>query len=116
MSTGYASGMRKHRVEIFNREAAEAGKFGLDGAGIKWPTEGTTVWSAVDWAKGVRALNAGSVDAYAVKEFRMDYNNVVTMRSRVKYMNEMYQILPETFHVDKQANTIQFQAQVVVNE
>ena len=115
MSTGYASGMRRHRVTIVNRQAAEQSKFGLDGSGIRW-NDGSTVWCAVDWTKGMRALNAGSVDAYAVKEFRMDYNEEVTMRSRVQWMGEVYQILPETFHVDKQANTIQFQAQVVVNE
>ncbi|MBQ5835445.1 MAG: head-tail adaptor protein [Bacteroidaceae bacterium] len=113
MSTGYSSGMRKHCITILNRTAAESGDFGVDGDGIDW-AEAATVHAAIDWAKGMRALNAGSVDAYAVIIVRMDWNNIITMRSRISWNGDMYQILPETFHPDKQANTIQFNAQVIV--
>jgi hypothetical protein len=44
----------------------------------------------------------------------MDWNSVITMRSRISWNGDIYQILPETFHPDKQANTIQFNAQVIV--
>lgn len=113
--TGYAAGMREYHVTIVNRKAATAGRFGLDGAGVEWQ-DGPTVHAAVDWAKGMRTLNAGAVDAYAVVLVRMDWNDVVTMRSRIRWDGQVYQVLPETFHANKRANTIQFNAQLVVNE
>lgn len=107
--------MRKHRVSIQNRAAVAMGTYGLDSGGISWVTE-ATVWAAVDWAKGMRSLNAGSIDAYAVVMVRMNYNTIVNMRSRIVYQDTTYQILPETFHADMQANIIQFNAQAVINE
>lgn len=115
MATGYASGMRDKRVTIINRTEAVAGRFGLDSAGIEWQ-DGPTVWAAVDWAKGVRSLNAGAVDAYGVVLVRMQWNCAVTMRSRLRWNGQVYQIIPETFHANRQANTIQFNAQAIINE
>ena len=50
MNTGYAAGMRDHRVKIFNKVAATS--FGdttsYQCAGI--------VWASVTWSKGVKSL------------------------------------------------------------
>lgn len=115
MSTGYAAGMRNYLITIVNRTEAQAGRFGLDSAGIEWQ-DGPTIHASITWAKGVRTLNAGAIDAYGVILVRIDYNNIINMRSRIKWDGQTYQILPETFHPDKIANTIQFNAQVIIND
>ena len=115
MSTGYAAGMRTYLITIVNRTEAQAGRFGLDSAGIEWE-DGPTIHASITWAKGVRTLNAGAIDAYGVILVRIDYNDIINMRSRIKWNGQTYQILPETFHPDKIANTIQFNAQVIIND
>lgn len=115
MSTGYAAGMRDERVTILNRTTAEIGEFGVDSEGVTWK-ETCTVWAAVDWARGMRALNAGAVDAYSVIHVRMLWTDKVNMRSRIRRNGEDYQIIPEMFHADRQKNTIEFNAQVIVDE
>lgn len=115
MSTGYAAGMRNYLITIVNRTEAQAGRFGLDSAGIIWE-DGPTIHASITWAKGVRTLNAGAIDAYGVIVVRIDYNDIINMRSRIKWDGQTYQILPDTFHADKIANTIQFNAQVIIND
>ena len=105
----------KHRVTILNRTAAQDGRFGLDSAGIEFtPTK--TVWAEVTWAKGKAAMNAGALDVYGVVMVRMRYTPVVSERSRILYDGKTYQIIGETFHADRQANTIQFHAQQIVKD
>lgn len=113
--TGYSSGLRDKRVEIYNREASTVGKYGRDSGGVTFALA-ATAWASVSWAKGMRAMNQGALDSYGVVLVRMNWNSVVSSRSRIKYDGDTYQILPETFHEDKRANTIQFTAQVIVNE
>lgn len=107
--------MRRNRVTILNRKAAHIGRFGLDSNGVEWE-ETATVWAAVDWAKGMRTLNAGAVDAYSVVLVRMNWNDAITMRSRIIHDGVTYQIMPDTFHADKYGNTIQFNAQAIIND
>lgn len=111
----YTSGLLKHRVAILNRKVAQQGKFGLDSAGIEFEPAGT-VWASVDWAKGKSAMNAGALDVYGVVMIRMRYNTIVNERSRILYDGKTYQIIGETFHVDRQENTIQFHAQQIIND
>lgn len=111
----YPSGFLKYRVTILNRREATDSKFGLDAAGIEF-TPVATVWASVDWAKGKQAMNAGALDVYGVIMIRMRWNSVITERSRIVYGGKVYQILGDTFHADRQENTIQFQAQQVVND
>ena len=111
--TGFTSGMRKYRITILNRKEAVQSAFGRDASGISWESEGM-VWAAVDWVKGISAMREGAVDAYGVVMVRMDYTRKINMRSRIQWEGQTYQILPETFHLDYQANTIQFHAQVIV--
>lgn len=111
----YSSGLLKNRVTILNRKEAVQGKFGLDSAGIGWESAGT-VWASVDWAKGKGAMNAGALDVYGVVMIRMRWNSAVNERSRILYEGKTYQIIGETFHADRQENTIQFHAQQVIND
>ena len=104
----------KH-ITILNRKEAETSAFGLDGGGIEWQ-EVDCCWANVSWSKGTRALNAGAIDAYAVKMVRLRYTPTVTPRSRVKYDGQTYQVLPETFNADQRANTIQFLMQLIIND
>lgn len=111
----YSSGILRFVIQVLNRKAAQGGKFGLDGDGIEWE-DGDILHADLTWAKGVGAMNAGALDAYAIKEVRMRWTDKITMRSRVKYDGQIYQIIPETFHPDKQANTLQFHMQLIVND
>ena len=111
----YTSGLLKHRVTILNRTEAQQGKFGLDSGGVEFQPAGT-VWASVDFAKGKSALNAGALDAYAVKMVRMRWNTIVNERSRILYAGKTYQIVAETFNAERQENTIQFLMQQIIND
>lgn len=111
----YTTGILKNRVEILNRAEQTTGKYGIDSSGVQWTSAGE-VWAEVTWAKGKQAMNAGALDAYALIMVRMRWNDTVTMRSRLVYNGQTYQVVPETLHIDKQANTIQLNAQLVIND
>ena len=111
----YSSGFRNKLVTILNRKEQTVGKYGIDSAGVEWEAVGT-VWTNVSWAKGNRAMNNGSLDVYGVENVRMLWTDKVTMRSRIRHNGITYNVLPETFHTDKQDNTIQFLAQAIIND
>lgn len=110
----YSTGMLKHRILVQNRKKAEQGKFGLDSAGIEWE-DTVCLWAAVDFVKGVRAMREGALDVYGVVMVRTRWTNQINDRSRIVYEGHTYNILGETFHADMQANTIQFHAQMIVD-
>ena len=111
----YSSGILRNRVTILNRTEATQGRFGLDSSGVEFETAGT-VWAEVTWVRGKQAMNVGALDVYGVIMVRMRYNTIVNDRSRVIYDGKTYQILGDTFHVQRQDNTIQFHAQLIVKE
>ena len=111
----YSSGILQDRVTIQNRDEQTVGRFGIDSAGVGWSNAGP-VWAPVDWAKGKGAMNAGALDVYGVVIVRMRWNSIVNERSRIVYDGKTYQIIGETFHAQRQANTIQFHAQQVIND
>ena len=111
----YSPDLLKYRVIVLNRKQATSSKWGKDGEGVEWEAS-QPIRADVTWAKGVRAMNQGALDAYGVIEVRMYWNNVVNMRSRIIYDGQTYNILPETFHADHMENTIQFHAQVILND
>jgi SPP1 family predicted phage head-tail adaptor len=102
-------------VTILNRKEAQQGKFGLDSAGVEFEPAGT-VWASVDWAKGKGAMNAGALDVYGVVMIRMRWNPIVNERSWILYGDKLYQIVGETFHADRQENTIQMTAIELANQ
>lgn len=109
----YESGLLKHRIIVQNRTKGKDSKFGIDGDGIEWE-DTCKLWASVDFARGTRAMNAGALDAYAVVTVRLRWTDQITMRSRIVHDGVTYQIIPETFHAEKQENTIQFQAQAII--
>lgn len=111
----FSSGFLKHRITVLNRKAATMGKFGLDTSGPEWK-ETVCLWASVDWQKGKAGMHEGALDCYGVVLVRTRWNNIVTERSRIVYDGKTYQIQPETFHADKQENTIQFMAQAIIND
>lgn len=112
---GYSSGMLNKRVTIQNSKQLEPGTFGLGSGGVKWE-DVCVVDAAVDYAKGIRGMQEGSLDVYAVKLVRMRWNPAINERSRIVYDGRIYEVLGDTFHADYQANTIQFNAQLVIGE
>lgn len=111
----YSSGWLKDMISIQNRTEAATSRWGVDGTGIQWESAGKA-WASVDWVKGKSAMNVGALDAYTVVMVRMRWTDRINMRSRVIHHGITYQIVPETFHEDRQANTIQFHAQALVNK
>jgi SPP1 family predicted phage head-tail adaptor len=111
----YSTGILRNRVTILNRTEATQGRFGLDSSGVDFETAGT-VWAEVTWVRGKQAMNVGALDVYGVIMVRMRWNSIVNDRSRVMYDGKTYQILGDTFHAQRQDNTIQFHAQLVVKE
>lgn len=112
---GYSAGFLHDIIQPLNRKEAVAGKFGLDSAGIEWEEVGC-LHANVDYQRGKSAMNAGSLDAYAVKIVRMRYTTAFNERSRVKYQDKTYQIIPETWNANHRENTLQFLMQLVVND
>lgn len=112
---GYSSGFLNKRILVQNRKAAEKSKFGIDSNGPEY--EDTVCLHAnVGWKKGLGGLHEGALDVYGVVEVRVRWTNQVNERSRIVYEGRTYQIIPETFHPDRQDNTIQFLAQVIIND
>ena len=108
----YPAGLREDFITPLNRKAATVGKYGVDSAGVTWE-EGTTMRAFVDYQRGKSAMNAGALDAYAVKIVRMNFTSAINERSRIKYNGKIYQIMPETFNGNYRKNTLQFLMQLV---
>ena len=111
----YSAGFLHEIIIPLNRKAATVGKYGLDSAGIQWE-EGPCLHANVDYQRGKSAMNAGSLDAYAVKIVRMRWTNVFNERSRIKYQDKTYQIISETFNANRREDTLQFLMQLIVND
>ena len=112
---GYSAGFLHEIIIPLNRKAAAVGKYGVDSGGIQWE-EGPCLHANVDYAKGKSGMNAGALDVYAVKIVRMRYTTCFNERSRIKYQDKVYQIIPETFNANHYENTLQFLMQLVVND
>ena len=111
----YSAGFLHEIIIPMNRKEAKPGKYGIDSNGVEWEEVGC-LHANVDYQRGKSAMNAGSLDAYAVKIVRMRWTNVFNERSRVKYQDKVYQIIPETFNANHYENTLQFLMQLVVND
>ena len=61
-------------------------------------------------------MNVGALDVYGVIMVRMRWNTIVNDRSRIMYDGKTYQILGDTFHAQRQDNTIQFPCAISVKE
>ena len=111
----YSAGFLHDIIIPLNRKAAAVGEYGVDSGGIQWE-EGPCLHANVDYQRGKSAMNAGSLDAYAVKIVRMRWTNVFNERSRIKYLDKTYQIIPETWNANRREDTLQFLMQLIVND
>ena len=112
---GYTAGFLHEVIIPLNRKEAVTGKYGLDSAGVEWE-EGPCLHANVDYQRGKSAMNAGSLDVYAVKIVRMRYTTCFNERSRIKYQGKVYQIIPETWNANRREDTLQFLMQLIVND
>ena len=111
----FSSGFLKDMITVQNRKAAVMGTYGVDSSGAEW--EDTCCLHAnVDWQKGKSGMHEGALDSYGVVIIRMRWTNQVTERSRIVFDGRTYQVIPETFHPYKPDNTLQFMAQVIIND
>ena len=108
----FQAGFLHEIIVPLNRKAATMGKHGVDSGGVTWE-EGLPLHANVDYQRGKAALNAGALDAYAVKIVRMNWTDRLNERSRVKYEGKIYQILPDTFNGHDRENTLQVLMQQV---
>ena len=105
---GYSAEFLNHRVLIRNKKSPTEQTFGdtteYEDAGC--------VWANVTWSKGVKALHEGALDAYDTVLIRMRCNILVRRDSQLVYDGVTYQI--QSFHADRQDNTIQITATEIV--
>ena len=102
-------------ITIQNRKAATMGKYGLDTQGAEFD-DTVCLHANVDWQKGKSGMHEGALDSYGVVMVRMRWTNHVNERSRIVWQGKTYQIIPETFHAERSDNTVQFLAQVIIND
>ena len=103
MSTGFASGMRNHRITILNKVAPAEKAFGQK---TGYRREGS-LNSSYEFNKGTKALREGALDAYDSVVFRLNFSgNVakkITRESLIEMHGKIYQIqsLNEDYHDNK---------------
>lgn len=105
---GYSTGILRYRVGIYIKDAESAKVFG-NTAEYKFVG---CVWADVTWKKGQKALNEGALDDHDTVLIRMRWNNIVARDSRLQCNGVTYQI--QSFHADRQENTIQITATEIV--
>lgn len=100
----YSAGMRNHRIHIMVRDAAIS-KFGTN----RQYRYATTVWAAVTFNKGVKAMREGAMDAYDTVLVRMLYNKQIDRDSMIVYDGRTWTI--QSFNRDYDTNEIQITMQ-----
>lgn len=112
---GYTAGFLNEIIVPLNRKEARSDRFGLDAGGIGWEEAGC-LHANVDYQRGKSAMSAGSLDVYAVKIVRMRWTGLFNERSRIRWRDNVYQIIPETFNANRREDTLQFLMQLIVND
>lgn len=103
----YSTGIMNRRVAIMVRSTSDTGSFGRNSAGQSY-AYAATVWAAVDFNRGTKAMHEGAYDGYDRVMFRMRWNPTVDRSSMLVWDGRTYQI--ESFNADKYQNTIQITA------
>ena len=103
----YSTGIMNRRVAIMTRSTSDTGSFGRNSAGQSY-AYAATVWAAVDFNRGTKAMREGAYDGYDRVMFRMRLNPTVDRSSMLVWDGRTYQI--ESFNADKYQNTIQITA------
>lgn len=103
----YSTGIMNRRVAIMTRSTSDNGTFGRNSAGQSY-AYAATVWAAVDFNRGTKAMREGAYDGYDRVMFRMRWNSTVDRSSMLVWDGRTYQI--ESFNADRYQNTIQITA------
>ena len=108
----YSTGMMNKRVTVAKRYQDAQETFGKSGQ-PKYEIFGT-FWMAETFAKGVKAMHEGALDAYDTVMFRCRYNANIDRWCLLKYNGKWYQIT--SFNEDYQDNQIQMTAVELANQ
>lgn len=103
----YNTSILDQRVEVWARQAADEGEFGVGSAGTTY-VKVAEVWANVSWARGIKAMRAGAMDAYDSVMVRTRYNDLLKRDCRLKIGGTFYQI--DSFNGSRRENTIQITA------
>lgn len=101
----YDTGILNKRVTILRRSEGTDGVFGREGGGY---TPLRTVWAAVDFSRGLKAMREGALDAYDSIMVRLRFAADITRECRLEYDGRTWNI--DSFHADEHRNQIQITA------
>lgn len=104
----YSTGMMNKRVTLLSRQPAADGEFGRGSSGQVY-TVGDTVWAAIDFVRGLRALREGAMDAYDTLMVRMRWTPSVTRETLLWHDGRVYEI--QSLNGERQSNQIQLNVQ-----
>ena len=107
--TGFTSGMLNERVTFIRPGETVNGQYGR----TRTPGEEVTRWAAVDWVKGVKAMQEGATDAYDTIMIRCRFCDKITRDCKVRYKDTLYNI--QSFYGSKHKNTIQITAKEIAS-
>lgn len=86
----FDSGFLDERIQIWNPSEATIGKHGVKEKG-DFELVGT-VWASCTYAKGMRNLNNGSVEAYDYYMVRCRYNPDIKPSTHIKWQGKEFQM------------------------
>jgi len=108
----YTSGMLNKRIRIARRAAEAQSNFGKSGQPqyewLGW------FWANESWARGVKAMQEGALDAYDTVMFRLRWFGCIDRWCLIWYNGKFYQI--QSFNADRQQNQIQITAVEMPNQ
>ena len=104
----YSSGFLKDTIKVLAKLPAEDGEFGRGSGGMRYTLLGT-FHANVAWAKGVKPLREGAVDAYDTVMVRMRYRSTIDHDCLILHHGKVYAI--QTLHGDYQTNELQMTCQ-----
>lgn len=99
----YSSGMMNERVTVL----LPVRQNGTVGARVAY-RKGRTLWAAVTWSKGVRALRNGEVTAYDTVMVRTRWTHEITKQCRLLHDGKFYVI--DSLNASRRENTVQITA------
>lgn len=109
----YSAGMLNKRIIIAKRVTGTTPTTAADTGKARYEIL-ATVWAEEKWNKGVKAMQAGVLDAYDTVMFRMHYRSDVDRWCLIQYHGKWYQI--QSLNGDYQDNQLQITATEMANQ
>lgn len=100
----YSAGIRNERVSVLWPRGAVDGAYGRRSGGVVYDLK-CTLWAAVDFVRGVKALQAGAVEVYDTLMVRMQWSGKVRRDSVIVWRGRAYLIM--SLNGNRLANTMQ---------